>query len=94
MDSTVLCGHSILVVEAKPFAVFHAEVGLRKAGAKVFGAHQLRDALFMAENPLPSAAVIAPRLGSDQTTAVCERLAYLGVPFMLFGTRRFITDAR
>jgi DNA-binding response OmpR family regulator len=93
MDSSVLCGHSILVVEAEPFAALHAEVGLRKAGAMVFGAHQLRDALFMAENPILSAAVMAQRLGSDQTTAVCQRLAYLGVPFILY-TRSDASDAR
>jgi DNA-binding response OmpR family regulator len=93
MDSSALCGRSILVVEAEPIAALDAEVGLRKAGAKVFGAHRLRDALFMAEYPALSVAVIAERLGSDQTTRVCRRLAYLGVPFVLY-TRSDATDAR
>ena len=37
--------------------------------------------------------VVAQRLGTDQTTAVCKRLAYLGVPFILY-TRYDATDAR
>jgi DNA-binding response OmpR family regulator len=93
MDSSALCGRSVLVVEAEPIAALHAEEGLREAGAKVFGAHRLRDALFMAEYPALSVAVIAERLGTDQTTGVCERLAYLGVPFVLY-TRSDTTDAR
>jgi DNA-binding response OmpR family regulator len=93
MHSAALCGRSILLVEAEPAAAFHAELGLRQAGAKVFGVHQLRDALFMAEYPALSAAVVAQRLGDEQTTAVCKRLAYLGVPFMLY-TRYDATDAR
>jgi DNA-binding response OmpR family regulator len=93
MDSSVLCGRSILVVEAEPLAAFDVQAGLREAGAKVFGVHLLRDALFMAEYPALSAAVIAQRLGGDHTTGVCQRLAYLGVPFVLY-TRFDATDAR
>jgi DNA-binding response OmpR family regulator len=93
MDSSVLCGRSILVAEAEPFAALDVEAGLREAGAKVFGVHLLRDALFMAEYPALSAAVIAQRLGDDQTTSVCQRLAFLGVPFVLY-TRFDATDAQ
>jgi hypothetical protein len=93
MNSSALCGRSILLVEAEPLVALYAEVGLREAGARVFGAHQLRDALFLAEYPALSAAVVAQRLGRDPTTAVCKRLAYLGIPFMLY-TRSDATDAR
>lgn len=92
MDGSTLCGHSILVVEGEPFAALDVEIGLREAGAKVFGARQLRDALLLAEYPVLSAAVIAQRLGGDRTTAVCRRLADLGVPFMLY-TRYDAADA-
>jgi hypothetical protein len=47
----------------------------------------------MAEYPALSAAVIAQRLGKDSTSAICRRLAYLGIPFMLH-TRRDATEAR
>ncbi len=93
MDGPALCGRSILVVEAEPFAALDVEIRLREAGAKVFGARQLRDALYMAEYPALSAAVIAQRLGSAETAAVCRRLAYLGVPFMLY-TRYDATEAK
>jgi CheY-like chemotaxis protein len=82
MDGLALSGRSILVVEGEPFAALDAETILRDAGAKVFGVHRLRDALHMAEHPALSAAVVAQRLGKDDTTKVCRRLADLGVPFM------------
>ena len=66
MDGSALCGRSILVVEAERFVALDVEIGLRAAGAKVFGAHQLNHALYMAEYPALSAAVIAQRLGSDR----------------------------
>ena len=93
MDAAALLGRSILVVEAEPFAALEVETGLRDAGAKVFGVHKLREALFMAEYPALSAAVIAQRLGKDDTTAVCRRLTYLGIPFMLH-TRHDAAEAR
>src|SRR5436190_7351430 len=91
MGSFTLSGRSILVVEAEPFAALDVEAGLRDAGAKVLRVHQLRDALHMAEHPALSAAVIAQRLGGDNTSAVCRRLADLGIPFM-FHTRYDATE--
>jgi DNA-binding response OmpR family regulator len=93
MQSSALSGRSILVVEGEPFAALDAETMLRDAGAKVFGVHQLRDALHMAEHPALSAAVIAQRLGHDDTTKICRRLAYLGIPFV-FHTRYDASEAR
>ena len=92
MDSSTLSGRSILVVEAEAFAALDVETGLRGAGAKVFGVRQLRDALHMAEHPALSAAVIAQRLGEDNTTSVCRRLTDLGIPFMLY-TRHDAAEA-
>ena len=86
MHSSALGGRSILVVEAEPFAALEVEAGLQDAGAKVFRVHQLKDALYMAEYPALSAAVLARRLGRDSTAAVCRRLVELGIPFM-FHTR-------
>jgi DNA-binding response OmpR family regulator len=93
MHGSALNGRSILVVEGEPFAALHVETELRDAGARVFGVHQLRDALHMAEHPALSAAVIAQRLGSDNTAAICRRLADLGIPFV-FHTRHDATGAR
>jgi len=93
MASSAFDGRSILVVEAEPFAALDVEIGLREAGAKVLAAHGLSEALYMAEYPALSAAVIAQRLGNDNTASVCRRLADLGVPFMLY-TRYDATAAK
>jgi DNA-binding response OmpR family regulator len=93
MGRSGLGGRTVLAVEAEPLAATEVETGLREAGARVFGANRLRDALHMAEHPALSAAVIAQRLGNDSTTAVCRRLAELGVPFMLY-TRYISVEAR
>lgn len=93
MDNSSLRGRSILVVEDEPFAALEAVTGLRDAGAKVYGAHRLRDALHMAEHPALSAVVIAQRLGVDNTAAVCRRLSILGIPFV-FHTRHDTTMAK
>jgi DNA-binding response OmpR family regulator len=93
MNGSALNGRSILLVEAEPFSALDVGTELRDAGAKVFGVHQLRDALHMAEHPALSAAVIAQRIGNDKTDAVCRRLTELGIPFM-FHTRYDATEAR
>jgi DNA-binding response OmpR family regulator len=79
-----LKGQSILVVEHEPMIARQLECEFTQAGAKVFAADQLRDALYLAEYPALSAAVINLRLGSDTTAAVCRRLEDLGIPFMFY----------
>jgi len=83
MLRNALRGRSILVVEEEPHVACGLADGLRRAGAKVFAADKLRDALYLAEHPALSAAVLNLRIGDDTTTRVCCRLAHLGVPFML-----------
>ena len=83
MLCNALRGRSILVVEEEPLVASGLADGLRRAGAKVFAADKLRDALYLAEHPALSAAVLNLRIGDDTTTRVCHRLAHLGVPFML-----------
>jgi len=60
------------------------EAQLNAAGARVYSAGRLRDALFMAEHPALSAAVLDYRLGSEDSGAVCRRLVDLGIPFMFY----------
>ena len=93
MESLALCGRSILVIEEEPFTALEAVTDLSDAGAKVYSAHRLRDALHMAEHPALSAVVIAQRLGADHTAPVCRRLADLGIPFV-FHTRYDVTEAK
>ena len=79
-----LKGQSILVVEHEPMVARELESEFTQAGAKVFAADQLRHALYLAEYPALSAAVINLRLGSDTTAAICRRLDDLGIPFMFY----------
>ena len=79
-----LKGQSILVVEHEPAVARELASTFTEAGAKVFAADQLRDALYLAEYPALSAAVINLQLGSDTTKAVCRRLEHLGIPFMFY----------
>jgi DNA-binding response OmpR family regulator len=83
MLRNALRGRSILVVEEEPHVAWGLADGLRRAGAKVFAADKLRDALYLAEHPALSAAVLNLRIGDETTARVCRRLAHLGVPFML-----------
>jgi DNA-binding response OmpR family regulator len=92
MAISSLRGQSILVVEHEPAVARELESEFTQAGAKVFAAGGLRDALYLAEYPALSAAVVNLRLGNDTTAAVCRRLDVLGIPFMFY-TRFDAADA-
>ena len=81
-----LKGQSILVVEHEPSIARELEEEFTQAGAKVFAAGQLRDALYLAEYPALSAAVVNVQMGGggESTAAVCRRLQDLGIPFMFY----------
>jgi DNA-binding response OmpR family regulator len=72
------------VVEDEPVIALQLETQLNAAGARVYSAGRLKDALYMAEHPALSAAVLDFRLGGDDSAAVCRRLADLGIPFMFY----------
>lgn len=92
MDSHALKGRSILVVEEEPHVSRLLADHLRQAGATVYAAGKLQDALYLAEHPALSAAVVNVRIGGDNTARVCRRLSHLGIPFM-FHTRYDATEA-
>jgi DNA-binding response OmpR family regulator len=87
-----LAGRSILVVEEEPRVARELREQFQQAGARVLSADKLRDALYLAEHPAISAAVLNLRIGSDNTAAVCRRLSHLGIPFM-FHTRYDAAEA-
>jgi CheY-like chemotaxis protein len=84
VSNHTLAGRSILVVEDEPVIALQLESQLNAAGARVYSAGRLREALYMAEHPALSAAVLDFRLGGDNSAAVCRRLADLGIPFMFY----------
>jgi DNA-binding response OmpR family regulator len=83
VSNQALFGRSILLVEDEPVIALQLESQLNAAGARVYSAGRLRDALYMAEHPALSAAVLDYR-GGDDSTAVCRRLVDLGVPFVFY----------
>jgi DNA-binding response OmpR family regulator len=83
MSSLALSGRSILVVEEEPDVSRQLVDQFHRAGAKVFAAARLEDALYLAEHPALSAAVVNLRMGADNTAHVCRRLDHLGIPFVL-----------
>jgi DNA-binding response OmpR family regulator len=93
MNAAGLNGRAILVVEAESQVAECLEAGLRDAGARVFGVKRLKDALHMAQHPSVEAAIVAQKLGHENTGAVCRQLTDLGIPFM-FHTRYDSTEAR
>ena len=72
------------MVEDEPVIALQLEAQLNAAGARVYSAGRLRDALYLAEHPALSAAVLDFRLGVDDSAAVCRRLVDLGIPFMFY----------
>ena len=92
MDTKALSGRSILVVEEELGVALSLEDHFRQAGATVYGADNLRDALHMAHHPALSAAVVNLKLGADSTAAVCRHLTQLGIPFV-FHTRHDAAEA-
>jgi DNA-binding response OmpR family regulator len=92
MEHVAFGGRSILIVEEEPRVILELEEGFRLAGARVVAAARLPEALHLAEHPALSAAVLNLRLGSDHTSAVCQRLQHLGIPFMFY-TRYDPTEA-
>src|SRR5581483_2532974 len=92
MGSLALSGRSILVVEEEPDVSRQLVDHLHRAGARVYAAAKLSEALYLAEHPALSAAVVNLRMGADNTAHVCRRLDHLGVPFVLH-TRYDKTEA-
>jgi DNA-binding response OmpR family regulator len=88
MNRAGLIGRSILVLEDEPLIALEIVDGLRRAGASVFLAHCLRDALPLAEHPDLSAAVLDFGLRDGDAAPVCERLNARDIPFVLYSGYR------
>ena len=84
VNTLALAGRAILVVEDEPVIALQLEAQLYAAGATVYSASRLREALHMAEHPALSAAILDFRLGEDSSAAVCRRLQELGIPFVFY----------
>jgi DNA-binding response OmpR family regulator len=84
MHDLPLSGHSILVVEDEPLIALDLRQTLEKAGAYVFAATHLSQALPLAWHPDLSAALVDYRLGDEDSAALCSSLEQRGVPFIFY----------
>ena len=83
MESSLLTGRCILLVEDEPLVRLDTEKRLEAAGARVLGASRLDRALTFADHPDLSAAVLDFDLGNTDSSAVCCRLTDRRIPFVL-----------
>jgi CheY-like chemotaxis protein len=79
-----LAGCCILVVEDEPLVLIDIVSSLEDEGASVLTARRLADALSKCETPGLTAAVLDHQLSQSDSSAVCERLTELGIPFVIY----------
>lgn len=79
-----LDGRSILIIEDEPLIAFELEAAFSTAGASVVSASDTREALRLISESNISAAVVDIILGTEDCSAVCERLAEAGIPFIFY----------
>jgi CheY-like chemotaxis protein len=79
-----LVGLSVLVLEDEPLVALDIVEALKSAGASVFAANCLRDALALADHPDLSAAILDFGRRDGDAGPVCERLNRRGIPFVLY----------
>jgi hypothetical protein len=78
-----LLGSLILVVEDDPLIALDLKATLEHAGAVVLGpAGRVRDAMLLAENSLPAAAVLDVRLEVGTSFPLAKWLAERDIPFL------------
>jgi CheY-like chemotaxis protein len=79
-----LDGRSILIIEDEPLIAFELEAAFSTAGASVVSASDTTEALRLISESNISAAVVDISLGTEDCSAVCERLAEAGIPFIFY----------
>ena len=82
MGDLVLAGRSILLVEDEPLVRMNVGQLLQGAGAAVFTASHLEQALRLAEHPDLSAGVLNFQLPKGDSTPICWRLTDRSIPFV------------
>ena len=73
----------VLLVEDEPLIALDIEHRLRSEGARVITAGHLDAALYMAEHPDLSGAVVDLYLGAESATPIFRRLAHRKLPFVV-----------
>jgi CheY-like chemotaxis protein len=89
VESGVLAGRCILVVEDEPLISFDVTARLQDAGARVVSAHRLEKALRLADCPELAAGVLDFDLGKEDSTPVCRKLVDRRIPFVFHSGRMY-----
>lgn len=79
-----LAGRTVLVVEDHAIIAMDVVQGLQRAGARVFEARALSDALRKVECPDLSAAVLDHALNDGDASEICDRLNQRNIPFVIY----------
>jgi DNA-binding response OmpR family regulator len=82
-----LSGRCVLVVEDEPLIAMEIEQALESAGASVFIAATLDEALRLTEQGGLSAAVLDLVLGASDGGLLCARLRERAIPFVIYSGR-------
>ena len=82
-----LFGRRVLIVEDEPLIAMEIEQALESAGASVFIAVTLDEALRVTEQGGLSAAVLDLVLGASDGGALCARLRERAIPFVIYSGR-------
>jgi DNA-binding NtrC family response regulator len=79
-----LAGRTILIVEDETLIALDLAMTLESEGARVISASVLVDALIKCDTPGLSAVILDHKLRHDDTSAVCEKLEKLRIPFIIY----------
>jgi len=89
VESSVLAGRCILVVEDEPLVSLDVTTRLQDAGARVVSASRLEKALGLADCPELAAGVLDFDLGKVDSTPVCWKLVDRRIPFVFHSGRMY-----
>jgi DNA-binding response OmpR family regulator len=84
MDSSTLCGRSILIAEDEPLIALDIAEAFKDAGARTVVTSTLHHALVLVEHDDLSAAVLDHALPDGDSSPLCRRLEERMVPFVVY----------
>jgi len=84
MQSPILKGRSILIVEDEPLIVMDLSMALEDVGAEVTSTGTLKHALLLVEHDGLSAAILDHTLKDGDSARLYRRLQERGVPYLVY----------
>lgn len=84
MESSTLCGRSILIAEHEPLIALDLAEAFKDAGARTVVTSTLHHALVLVEHDDLSAAVLDHALPDGDSSPLCQKLEERMVPFVVY----------